>query len=82
MTTMYGTANTALIFQCGCTWPWAGGSSNCNIHNPMAHTVRGVSRRRLTQFLVDDRVMVMLMVLSYVSEVPCSATKACKNTRH
>ena len=23
-----------LIFQCGCTWPWAGGSKYCNIHNP------------------------------------------------
>ena len=31
----------------------------------MAHTVRGESPKTHTQFLVDDRVMVMLMVLAY-----------------
>ncbi|ORU90576.1 MAG: hypothetical protein A6F71_06325 [Cycloclasticus sp. symbiont of Poecilosclerida sp. M] len=23
-----------LMFDCGCTWPWAGLESHCNIHNP------------------------------------------------
>ena len=55
-----------LIFQCGCTWPWAGGSSNCNIHNPNGpHCPWCESPKTHTQFLVDDRVMVMLMVLAY-----------------
>lgn len=22
------------LFDCGCTWPWAGLESHCNIHNP------------------------------------------------
>ncbi|PCI17054.1 MAG: hypothetical protein COB62_07680 [Piscirickettsiaceae bacterium] len=25
-----------LLFDCGCTWPWAGLESHCNIHNPKA----------------------------------------------
>jgi len=25
-----------LLFDCGCTWPWAGLESHCNIHNPEA----------------------------------------------
>ncbi|HIF18199.1 MAG TPA: hypothetical protein EYG50_10745 [Cycloclasticus sp.] len=24
------------LFDCGCTWPWAGLESHCNIHNPNA----------------------------------------------
>ncbi|MGR9114139.1 MAG: hypothetical protein ACU85E_00090 [Gammaproteobacteria bacterium] len=24
------------LFQCGCTWPWAGLDSNCNIRDPAA----------------------------------------------
>ena len=24
------------LFDCGCTWPWAGGSAHCNIHDPKA----------------------------------------------
>jgi len=23
-----------LIFNCGCTWAWAGAASRCNVHNP------------------------------------------------
>lgn len=23
-----------LLFRCGCTWPWAGGAADCNVHNP------------------------------------------------
>lgn len=27
-----------LLFDCGCTWPWSGLESDCNIHDPaMAH---------------------------------------------
>jgi hypothetical protein len=22
------------LHDCGCTWPWAGGESRCNMHNP------------------------------------------------
>ena len=25
-----------LLFDCGCTWPWQGLDSHCNIHNPEA----------------------------------------------
>jgi len=25
-----------LLFDCGCTWPWAGLESHCNIHDPSA----------------------------------------------
>jgi len=25
-----------LLFDCGCTWPWAGLESHCNIHDPNA----------------------------------------------
>ena len=25
-----------LLFDCGCTWPWQGFESHCNIHNPEA----------------------------------------------
>jgi hypothetical protein len=25
-----------LLFDCGCTWPWAGLESHCNIHNDQA----------------------------------------------
>jgi hypothetical protein len=24
-----------LIFACGCTWPWLGGVSHCNIYHPV-----------------------------------------------
>jgi len=23
-----------ILFQCGCTWNWAGGWAKCNVHNP------------------------------------------------
>ena len=56
-----------LIFQCGCTWPWAGGSSHCNIHNPNGpHCPWCESPKTHTQVLADDRVMVSLMVLTYM----------------
>ena len=79
LSTIYGTTNTAIHLCAGvCTWPWAGGSSNCNIHNPNGpHCPWCESPKTHTQFLVDDRVMGYVDGLGlYVSEVPCSATKA------
>jgi hypothetical protein len=56
----------ALIFQCGCTWPWAGGSSHCNIHN----TVGGPKcpwcmASPETVFWTRDTTTVALMFLGY-----------------
>ena len=34
-----------LLFQCGCTWIWAGGADNCNVHGKTGAALRCVALR-------------------------------------
>ena len=61
----------ALLFRCRCTWPWAGGASKCNIHNPPDRprcpwcNVRNTALSGLA-WAITDRFTVIMMTISYI----------------
>jgi hypothetical protein len=57
------------LFRCHCTWPWAGGSSRCNIHHSSGPrcpwcNVRNTGLAKLA-FAITDTFTVSMMILSY-----------------
>ena len=60
-----------MLFRCHCTWPWAGGASRCNIHNPPDRprcpwcNVRNGALSGLA-WAITDRFAVSMMTLSYI----------------
>lgn len=60
-----------VIFRCGCTWPWAGGWSNCNVHNASGPkcpwcNVRNTSLAWLA-WAITTETTVALMVAAYAA---------------
>jgi len=59
----------AALFRCGCTFPWAGGASGCNIHNvhgprcPWCNVLN--SNLFLLAPLITDHFTVLLMCCAY-----------------
>ena len=58
-----------LIFRCGCTWQWAGGWANCNVHNPAGPkcpwcNVRNTSLDWL-ETVISSEFTVLAMLAAY-----------------
>ena len=67
----------AVLFNCHCTWPWAGGASRCNIHHlngprcPWCN-VRHTALAWLA-WAITDNCTVAMMILSYLAVVICQS---------
>lgn len=63
------------MFGCGCTFPWAGGWDNCNVHNPTGPRCPWCIAKGLGRVIVDERLVVTLMVLGWAAMAALGAKK-------
>lgn len=57
-----------VVFQCGCTWNWAGGWAKCNVHNPTGPRCPWcVAPRDYTvwAWTASDGLCIFLMIISW-----------------
>mgnify|MGYP003654818294 CR=1 FL=1 len=54
------------LFQCGCTWNWAGGWIGCNVHDPTTPSCPWCSSVPPALYLVQGRTDLLIMFSSYL----------------
>lgn len=61
------TATCGVIFRCGCTFPWAGGWDNCNVHRPTGPRCPRCIMPTSSAWTQDNRLVAVIMLLGYVA---------------